>query len=249
MPQFKAALFISQQSISKNTKPFSDLVYDLWSQASDEIDNLPTNLEITSINLNFEAYISDAWQFLSVTEKNRANKFTDKNNMAAFILAHASLRLLLGQEHEIRPLDINFLIGQHGKPSLKFGAISTPFNISYSKDAFAIVIGSSDVGIDIETLRNDFDLYGIAKKMFTSNEIGKLNRFVSDAETLINFFEIWTRKEAVIKLFGAKLEDMPYFSLPNEKNSIIDYPWTNKRCYSYPLEVKRNYALAVAFCI
>ena len=190
MPQIKVALFFSQKANSANIKSFSENICDLRSYFLSKQDDQPSNLKTRSINLNFKTSIKDAWQFLSVSEKVRANKILDKNKMEAYILAHASLRLLLAEEIGTKPLEIVFTFGAHGKPQLNGKGISTEFNISYTKDAFAIIIGNSEVGIDIEFLRYDFDFNGVAKKMFSYDEFDWINSSLNKREALIIFFQM-----------------------------------------------------------
>lgn len=82
--------------------------------------------------------------------------------------------------------------GDKGKPYFEKGPF---FNISNTKDLVVVAIGDEtcEVGIDIEKIRQPRPL--IYPKVFTDEE----RLLITDAE---EFTEMWTRKEAVVKLFG-----------------------------------------------
>ena len=112
------------------------------------------------------------------------------------------------QRFNIPPESIAFKKGAHGKPFLgnrpKFH-----FNVSHSGNLLAVVFSDSQVGVDIERVR-EADLK-IARRFFSLEEIN----FVKNNET---FFYVWTRKESFIKKTGEGLSrPLPSFnSLENE---------------------------------
>lgn len=80
-----------------------------------------------------------------------------------------------------------------GKPFLNTGYIS----ISHSGDYTVIAIADSEVGIDIEKIR-EIDYKRIAKRFFRDEAIDNLN----------DFFDIWVRTESYLKYTGAGLKDL-----------------------------------------
>ncbi len=92
----------------------------------------------------------------------------------------------------------------HGKPKPQSGIY---FNISHCKDAVAVAFYDAEVGIDIERMRKvNHQSFG---RVFTAEELNYIGN--SDER----FFELWTRKEALIKADGGG------FSLPvNEIDSL-----------------------------
>ncbi|MEL4106556.1 4'-phosphopantetheinyl transferase superfamily protein [Oscillospiraceae bacterium WX1] len=76
------------------------------------------------------------------------------------------------------------------------------FNISHTKYAIAAIMSSQPVGVDVERVR-DVDRR-VAETAFTGSELSWLD----EAETencRQRFFEIWTKKEAVLKQSGKGL--------------------------------------------
>ena len=73
------------------------------------------------------------------------------------------------------------------------------FNISHSGEFTALALSDSQVGVDIEKLR-DINLK-IADRYFTDDE----KAYVKDNKS---FFYIWTRKEAYLKMTGEGLKGL-----------------------------------------
>jgi 4'-phosphopantetheinyl transferase len=71
----------------------------------------------------------------------------------------------------------------------------------------AVSIGR-EVGIDIERIRPDIDIAGLAKMCFTQREIAALAQ-VPQADRVAAFFSCWTRKEALLKAQGTGLMRPP----------------------------------------
>src|SRR5260370_32898477 len=59
----------------------------------------------------------------------------------------------------------------------------------------------SDIGIDVEQVRRDFDWEAIARRFFSAHEQSQLAALPAD-ERVEGFFRCWTRKEAYIKATG-----------------------------------------------
>lgn len=78
-----------------------------------------------------------------------------------------------------------------GKPFIPNSKIY--FNLSNTRGVVVLAISKQPVGIDIEKIREPKPL--IYKRVFCNNEIA----FISSAK---DFTYLWTRKEAVVKLFG-----------------------------------------------
>lgn len=97
--------------------------------------------------------------------------------------------------------DIVFEYNQGGKPSIA-GHPEIFFNISHCREAIAVAVSSSPVGIDIESLREaDASLI-----RYTMNE-EEAAAITSGADPKLEFIKYWTRKEAVLKLRGTGITD------------------------------------------
>ena len=93
--------------------------------------------------------------------------------------------------------DIELEHSSKGKPFVK-NHEGVYFNISHTKNACAGVFAPFEVGIDIEHVRPT-DLT-IAKRFFTQNEQNYI--FEDETNSISRFFDVWTKKEAYIKLTG-----------------------------------------------
>lgn len=107
------------------------------------------------------------------------------------------LRRAVKQNFGISSYDIT--LNENGKPLLDF----CYFNISHSEQYVVLAISDKPVGIDIQkmrsiTRRDDY-------RLFTYNEVSYVNSESGDFES--KFFEIWTKKEAYIKMLGLRLSD------------------------------------------
>lgn len=97
---------------------------------------------------------------------------------------------------------------EKGKPYFK-NHNNLYFNGTHSSDLFAVIMSDeADVGIDAEKII-DRDYLSIAKEYFYESEYKYLE---SSLKLEIDFFTIWTLKEAYIKMLGKTIFDI--------KNSI-----------------------------
>jgi 4'-phosphopantetheinyl transferase len=78
------------------------------------------------------------------------------------------------------------------------------FNLSHSGRYVALAMGPEPVGIDIEQIRTGNDCDAIAARYFAPAEQDWLRRF-DDAGRRVRFFELWSRKESILKATGEGL--------------------------------------------
>jgi 4'-phosphopantetheinyl transferase len=144
---------------------------------------------------------------LSKAELDRANRFQFESDRDRFMVSRCSLREILSRYLDQPPAAIKFEHGEFGKPyidSLPTG-VGLSFNLSHSGEYILIAVGRNrKVGVDIEKIRPQVDLEGIARRFFSPNEVKSLIRF-EDELRLEAFFRCWTRKEAYIKARGGGL--------------------------------------------
>ena len=89
---------------------------------------------------------------------------------------------------------------EKGKPFIKGEKVHV--SLSHSGDYVAAAIDKSPVGIDIEILK-PIDLK-VAKKVLNDSDRG----FFEKGDRLLNFYKIWTAKEAYFKMTGTGIIDM-----------------------------------------
>lgn len=164
-------------------------------------------------------------QILSAEEKQRAAAFLRPPPRQQFIICRGALRLLLGAYLTSPPADFLFKLNQFGKPSLQGPAANLHFNISHSGERGLIAISRDfEVGVDIERHREPHDASGIARMIFSQQDLGEWLRLPEEAKTGA-FYRAWTRKEAVSKAMGCGLAlDFPNLGvsfLPNQSPAIL----------------------------
>ena len=87
------------------------------------------------------------------------------------------------------------LLGEHGKPYAESGIC---FSVSHSGDLAAIAVDDACIGVDVEVLPDENRLK-IADRFYHPAE----RAYVTQAEDKCRAFcEIWTRKEAYLKMTG-----------------------------------------------
>jgi 4'-phosphopantetheinyl transferase len=187
---------------------------------------------------------------LSSDELDRMARFRFERDREAFAFAHGVLRNLLGAYLRVPPMDLRFDYSKHGKPSvfLPTGA-DIQFNLSHT--AGAVLVGicrNREIGVDIEKVRNDFELMSIAARFYTASERESL-LCLPEAERAQAFFHCWTRKEAILKARGDGLSfplDHLEVSVTPEEAMVGLENSEARRWWILPLNVPAGYAAAVA---
>ncbi len=115
-------------------------------------------------------------------------------SMAAGLLLQDTLTEKLG----ILPSELVLEKNGYGKPSVK-GHPDFHFNLSHAGEYIALGFGNVPIGVDIERIREQNGK--VAKRVFTEKEY----HYVMDGDADMQdsrFFELWTMKEAYLKLTG-----------------------------------------------
>jgi len=111
------------------------------------------------------------------------------------VLSLCAYVLLCGCTGKVWP---EFSYGANGKPSLPDGTVH--FNLSHSKNSVVLGLAGSDIGVDVETVR-DFSP-AVLKKVFTPSEQAQILNAPDPKDA---FFTFWTLKESYIKATGQGL--------------------------------------------
>jgi 4'-phosphopantetheinyl transferase len=138
---------------------------------------------------------------LSAEEMLRANKFHFEKDKDAFIIYHASQRMILAHYLKIPPKDITITIREKGKPFLQNSSLR--FNLSHSHEiAMLAITCDTDIGVDIEYSKKMSNFLDIAKKFFHPEEYRQLIDIQRPVEQRDYFYLLWTVKEALLKATG-----------------------------------------------
>ncbi len=141
---------------------------------------------------------------LAPDERARAARFLYEDDRRRYTVARGVLRTLLGRYLDVEPASLRFRYGAHGKPALTEtpGGRDVRFNLSHSYGlalhAFAV---GREVGVDVERIRPNIDVAGVARHSFSPAEVEALTSLPA-GQRREAFFNCWTRKEAFIKAHG-----------------------------------------------
>lgn len=139
---------------------------------------------------------------LSLKEKRKAVRFRKEEDRQVYVGGRGLLRVLIGECLDLLPSEIIIREGRFGKPYLSGYEDTFQFNLSNSGSKVAIVVNpaGNEVGIDIEVLKPNFEYWEIAAHYFTTTECDQIYSHR-------DFYKIWTKKEAILKVTGVGLVD------------------------------------------
>ncbi len=147
------------------------------------------------------ARVESLCRILSSDERRRAARFHFERDRDRFVVARASLRILLGRYLGQDPAQLNFTYNARGKPTLAQNS-SLTFNLSHSdRLALYAVARDRELGIDVERVRADLPWAELAERYFSPGEMARV-RALPESQRETAFFNCWTRKEAYIKARG-----------------------------------------------
>jgi len=146
--------------------------------------------------------LSAAADSLCPDERERAARLRLPAHRDAFVAARAFLRAVLARCLGADPAALRFGTTAHGKPYLVETSVPLHFNLAHSGSVALLAVAvDAAVGIDVERVRTDLDLDGIARRFFRPEESAALEALPAARRTDA-FFAVWTRKEALLKALG-----------------------------------------------
>jgi 4'-phosphopantetheinyl transferase len=167
---------------------------------------------------------------LSQEELARAKRFRFRVHCSRFIAARAHARMLLAHYLRCPPVELEFVAGPAGKPALasKWRKAGIEFNLSHSEDlALLAVCRFGPLGVDLEHVRPLDDASELVRRFFSPREsiaFGTLSPAMKSAA----FFNLWTRKEALLKGTGEgiahSLNRVEVTFLPGEPVRLLAAP-------------------------
>ncbi len=135
---------------------------------------------------------------LAADEAEKADRFVKDEDRNAFMMRRTTLRRLLSGWLNVAPQEITYLHEAHGKPVLKSSPLQ--FNISKTAGLNIYYFGPQEAGIDVERIN--------PQRRFSEIESTQLHPEEKVVvKTDLDFFAIWTRKEAILKADGSGITD------------------------------------------
>jgi len=165
---------------------------------------LSNNVDTWKINVSSNLPLLD--DFLSIMRPEEiagANRFfhtTDKNRS---VVTRGAVRTILGKYLIQSPATIEFGVEKNKKPLILNKGKKLHFNISHSGDWILLAVADLEVGADIELVNDAFNYQEVMHDYFSVEEVG----YIEQKLPLERFFQLWTRKEALIKATGKGLID------------------------------------------
>ena len=141
---------------------------------------------------------------LSIDEKARVARFHFDQDRTDFTFARGMMRVVLGSYLDADPETLDFCYSAHGKPALggEHAEAALRFNLSHTQGSVLMAISpNSDIGVDIEKVREDIEAEEIAAQFFSIAEREALMELPREFRVEA-FFRCWTRKEAFLKARG-----------------------------------------------
>lgn len=145
---------------------------------------------------------------LTTEERARKERFQFARDRRDFAAAHALLRRALSTCGPESPQAWMFETSGHGKPQLVQRQAGWPplvFSLSHTDGLVACAVAhGTDVGVDVERMRDRATASQIAPRYFAPIEVQQLEACSAD-EYEPRFIEFWTLKESYMKAVGVGL--------------------------------------------
>lgn len=148
---------------------------------------------------------------LSRSELQRMARFRNPADGERFAQSRAFLRRVLGGYLDLPPERVPLTEAASGKPTLvaQHDPHSMGFNLAHSGTlAICGLSGGSEIGVDIEAVREMLDLDSLIRRCLTTDEREEVTG-LDRADRLVAFYRFWTRKEAYLKGLGVGLSMDP----------------------------------------
>ena len=189
---------------------------------------------------SFVYKIPTFFEYLSESECARADRFKHISDCNCYVAVHALLRIELSKLMGIKPKSIRIAVSESGKPFIS--DFDLTFSLSRTKNMFAFVIGKHDqiIGIDIEQIKPVIDFKNISLNYFSLEEHQWISSFKNAEDQKRTFFEIWTRKEALLKALGVGLSNDLMKVHVLEGENVLDLLGSQINCHSFKIDTVRK---------
>jgi 4'-phosphopantetheinyl transferase len=178
---------------------------------------------------------------LSAAEKDRAGKFKFDRHRNRFVAGRGWLRATLAAYLHVEPVRLDFIYSPQGKPALvpELNPAQIHFNLAHSGDlALLAITRVGPVGIDVERIREVKDAADLVARFFCARE-NELFQRLPATEKPAAFFNLWTRKEALLKAtgegIGKALSEVEVSFLPGEPASLVSIAGDTDRAARWSL--------------
>lgn len=192
----------------------------------DDLQVNPSQTHIFCVNISkwYAETNNDFQKILSENEISHAARFFHSSDRSSYLIRKFCLRLILSKFLSEPAAELAFGLSVRKKPSI----LGLEFNTSHSGNLAVIAVSPTSIGIDVETIDLLFEYQNIVDYCFNEEE----QLLLKASNPLLNFYHLWTRKEAILKASGEGISaDMPLVDcLPERvKRKGIEYAITTFR--------------------
>ncbi|SMC95725.1 4'-phosphopantetheinyl transferase family protein [Pedobacter nyackensis] len=180
--------------------PAGDINWLTFKKEACLIKDRETHLFKIEVDTYFDLIQDTYIDILNDQEITKASRFLKTKDAESYIVTRYVLRNLLAHFVLIPPADIHFHFSSDKKPKVD----GIEFNISHSGNFIIIAISLAPIGIDIEFINQNFDFDPLMNAIFNEEESSLINK---NADRLLWFYVLWTRKEAILKASGEGLTE------------------------------------------
>lgn len=178
-------------------------------------------------------------------EISHAQRYHRQEDRIRYIYTRRIVRILVGRYLNQVPNSIRFTTGINKKPEIKDNT-DWHINVSHSGNWILLAIATASVGVDIEKINPDIRFEDMLPSSFSQNEQQYIE---TSSNARFSFYELWTRKEALVKATAKGLDD-DFAQVPSldgvhtiENNLIgASGDWTVRS-----FTVSEDYSAAVAY--
>ncbi|MCW9012433.1 MAG: 4'-phosphopantetheinyl transferase superfamily protein [Gammaproteobacteria bacterium] len=190
------------------------------------LDDNTIHIWLNYLNIH-QARLKHLYPYLSEEEKERSEKFKFFKHRKRFIASHGFMRSVLSTYFHKSAGELKFCYSERGKPELLLTADEPDirFNLSHSNNlAILAVCKNHPIGIDIEYMGRKNEWAKLIRRFFTPTEQAGIFS-LPEKQQKNAFFQVWTRKEAHMKVTGQGLHLAPgqfSVSIPPEPARFIE---------------------------
>lgn len=187
-----------------------------------------------------ETVYNETLRNISAYRNDKIERLKHENDKRRSLGAAALLDKAL-REYGLKERDMEYELGEHGKPFLR-AYPDIKFSISHSKDYAICSIGDAEVGNDIEWVRNGKE--NVAKRFFAAEELEWIEQAGDSEEEDRRFSRIWTVKESFLKVtgFGMSLPLKDFAAVMKEDGKFVIRHEVNDKTYYV-----KEYMIPVSF--
>lgn len=185
-------------------------------------------LELVSCSASSVHSDAGNFGFLSEGEACRAASFTSIRRRSQFLAGRMLARRMLCRVFGGNPEDWS-IRAEDGFPPVIEDFHEGRLSISHSGDWVVCALSDQEVGVDVELIKPQRDVMGIAQMVCHPREIGMLEQ-LNEAGRLERFTQFWCLKEAWLKRQGGGLDPVRMRKICAEPSNPVEMQAITLQC-------------------